>query len=33
MRSYMDEVRFSERGNSVQMVKYRGKAGAAETSD
>jgi serine/threonine-protein kinase RsbW len=32
MRSYMDEVRFSERGNCVHMVKYRGEAGAAETS-
>jgi len=31
MRSYMDVVRFNERGNCVCMVKYKGKPRLAET--
>ena len=30
MRSYMDEVTFNERGNSVCMVKYKEKPNSAE---
>ena len=31
MRSYMDVVRFSERGNSVYMARYRGKPQLAKS--
>ncbi|MHC4640992.1 MAG: ATP-binding protein [Planctomycetota bacterium] len=33
MRSYMDEVTFNERGNSVCMVKYKEKPNSAEDED
>jgi serine/threonine-protein kinase RsbW len=33
MRSYMDEVEFNERGNSVCIVKYKEKASPARNED
>lgn len=33
MHSYMDEIEFDERGNSVCMVKYKEKAGSAGNED
>jgi len=30
MRSYMNEIKFNESGNSLRMVKYKGKSSLAE---
>jgi len=30
IRSYMNEVKFNERGNGLRMVKYKGKSSSAE---
>ena len=33
MRSYMDEIKFNECGNSVSMVKYKERANSAKSVD